>query len=89
LATTEIKGATLKTALVHYYGFSLELMENDREAIWDTFCRQASAYCDVLTTIHPEVGRVEGFRKGEPYHHYMYNVQMMPLKAADITMIGI
>jgi hypothetical protein len=84
-----LKDASLKTVLLNYYGFLLELTDSDREAIWDAFCRQASIYCDALTTIHPDVGRIEGFRKGAPYYHYMYNLQMMPLKATDITMIGI
>lgn len=84
---------TLHTVLVHYYGFAEHLTPADQHAIWDAFFRYATAtnFCDVISLIHPDIADAFtlGFAKTHVYHHYMYNVSMVPLSPKDITMIGI
>ena len=83
---------TLNTILLYTFGFDLRLTSDQTTRIWNALFPYAYRHLphwDAFTTIHPEVSRAIGFRKGHAYYHYMYNVQMMPLESSDISMIGI
>lgn len=90
--TMGTKGGHLNTVLLYGYGFDTRLSSSQILHIWNELFHYAERelpHWDAFTTVHPEVYRANGFRKGHAYYHYMYNVHMRPLEPTDITMIGI
>lgn len=81
----------LENVILYHYGFCEEEDDNlpciFKELIEDVKDRE-NARWDVLTVADPLITH-SSFVKGEPYHHYMYNVQMPEIPARGIGIVGL